>query len=40
MQYVDHETPMPTWTFAYQLTGDPIFLQRATSSIGVTSRPS
>ena len=36
MQYVDHETPMPTWTFAYQLTGDPIFLQRATSSIGVT----
>lgn len=34
---VDHETPMTVWTFAYQLTGDSIFLQRPASAIGVTS---
>ncbi len=33
---LDHETPMPTWAFAYRLSGDGIFLQRASSSIGVT----
>lgn len=33
---VDHETPMPTWAFAYRMTGDPLFLQRATAGIGVT----
>lgn len=33
---IDHETTMPTWAYAYELTGDPLFLQRATSGIGVT----
>lgn len=34
---VDHETPMTVWTFAYQLTGDGVFLQRPASAIGATS---
>ncbi len=33
---IDHETPMTTWAYAYELTGDALFLQRAASSIGVT----
>ena len=35
--YVDHETPLTLWNYAYKISGDAEFLQIAANSVGVTS---
>ncbi len=37
--YFDKTTAMPAWAYAYEETGDGIFLQRATEALGESGNP-